>query len=77
MTKHYLIPSALKSVYFCLVYIHLQYVIGAWASVPKTTLNQLNVLHKAYLFLIPKTIHIERYTPVKYIFITAFICHES
>jgi len=29
------------------------------------------------LFLIRKKIHIERYTPVKCIFITAFICYES
>jgi len=29
------------------------------------------------LFLIPKTIHIEIYTPVKCIFITAFIYYES
>ena len=28
MTRHYLSPSALKSVYFCLVYSHLQYAIG-------------------------------------------------
>jgi len=44
MTRHYL-TSSLKPVYFCLVYSHLQYVIGAWGSVPKTTLNHLNVLH--------------------------------
>jgi len=45
MTRHYLTPSALKSVYFCLVYSHLQYAIGAWGSMPKTTLNYFNVLH--------------------------------
>jgi len=45
MTRHYLTPSALKSVYICLVYSHLQDAIGAWGSVPKTTLNHLNALH--------------------------------
>jgi len=46
MTRHYLTPSALKSVHCCLVYGHLQCAVGAWwGSVPKTTLNHLNVLH--------------------------------
>jgi len=44
MTRHYLTSSALKSVYFYLVYSHLQYTIGAWGSVPKSTLNHLYVL---------------------------------
>ena len=44
MTRHYLTSSALKSVYFCLVYSHLQYAIGAWGSVPMTAPNHLNVL---------------------------------
>jgi len=35
MTRHYLTPFAQKSVYFCLVYNHLQYAIVAWGSVPK------------------------------------------
>jgi len=50
MTRHYLTSSALKSVYFCLVYSYLQYEIGAWGSVPKTTLSHLHLPYIINLF---------------------------
>ena len=31
--------------YFSIVYSHLQYAIGAWGGVGKTSLRRLNVLH--------------------------------
>jgi len=32
-------------IYFSLVYSHLQYVVGAWGSAPKTGLHRLNTIH--------------------------------
>jgi len=43
--RHSLNERALKSLYFSIVYSHLQYAIGAWGSVGKTSLRQLHVLH--------------------------------
>jgi len=35
--------------YFSIVYSHLQYAIGAWGGVGKTSLRRLNVLHNKIL----------------------------
>jgi len=43
--RRYLNERALKSLYFNIVYSHLQYGIGAWGGVGKTSLRRLNVLH--------------------------------
>ena len=37
--------TALKSLYFSIVYSHLQYAVGAWSGVGKTSLRWLNILH--------------------------------
>jgi len=44
--RHYLNERALKSLYLSIVYSHLQYAIGAWVGVGKTSLRRLNILHK-------------------------------
>jgi len=41
--------NALRSVYYSLTYIHLQYAIGVWSGAGKTALNPLNVLHNKVL----------------------------
>jgi len=43
--RRYLNERALKSLYFSIVYSHLQDAIGAWGGVGKTSLRRLNVLH--------------------------------
>jgi len=41
--RHYLNERALKSLYVSIVCSHLQYAIGAWSGVRKTSLRRLNV----------------------------------
>jgi len=43
--RHYLNERAPKSLYFGIVYSHLQYAIGSWGGVGKTSLRRLTVLH--------------------------------
>ena len=43
--RHCLKERALKSLYFSIVYCHLQHANGVWGDVEKTSLQRLNALH--------------------------------
>ena len=62
--RHYLNKSALKSLYFSVVYSHLQDAIGAWGGVGKTSLRRLNILHNKIIRAVTYSSFRSKLTPL-------------
>jgi len=54
--RHYLNETALKFLYFSIVYSHLQYAIGVWGGVGKASLRRLNVLQNKIIWAMTYTV---------------------
>jgi len=54
----------MDTLYFSLVYPHLQYAIGAWGSATKTSLHRLNTIHNKIIKTISWSSHRCHVTPL-------------
>ena len=62
--RNYVNLDTLKTVYYSLVYSHLQYCISSWGSACNSTLDPLIKLHKKIVRIITKSDYIAHSTPL-------------
>ena len=62
--RQYVDLLTLKTVYFFLIYLHLQYCISSWGLAHANALNPLEKLHKRVIKNITSRPYLERITPL-------------
>ena len=64
--RNYVNLSTLKSVYYSLIYSHLQYCISTWGLASKTALNPLEKLHKRIVRIMTNSSYLAHTKPLFY-----------